>query len=267
MGKSQIDYVTATWNPVEGCRACSPGCDRCWARTLVQRYAKNPVFTDADGTNRYEPAARWDGTLVEFDRRWNDPHRWHRPQRILVGSRSDIALWTHRQQRTAAREMYWNSHHAYLLLTKRPAMLAILAAKIGLAPYAWFGTTICTQYEAELNISELRALPVANRWLSIEPMLAPIALPSLDGIGWVVCGGESGKGAREVDPRWIISLRDQCTTAGVPFWFKQWSVGQKSFPCLMDLGNWCRGQATIQGVVHRAMPPRMRVYWEAASNG
>lgn len=233
MGNTGINYATKVWNPIEGCFPCSPGCDHCWARKWANRAAKNPVFCskydkDEGGKhiylehNFYDDIKNWDGTLAEFPRRWDEPLRWNKPQRIFVGSRSDIALWR-TQALDNIEESIWftRQYHRWLALTKRPKMLA---DKVGdRFRYLWLGVTVCNQAEADEKILQLLATPAAGYWLSVEPMLEEIIVPPglLRRIGWVVCGGESGKGARQMEQSWEMSLRKQCRSAGVPYWLKQ----------------------------------------------
>lgn len=222
MGNTGINYATKTWNPIEGCKPCSPGCERCWAKKFAHR--AKCLFV---GSRNFVPAAKyrdvekWDGTLAEFPERWDEPLRWKKPQRVFVGSRSDIALWGMSSiMRVAEIPLY--TPHQYLLLTKRPETLARKAS--GLLHLCWIGFTVCNQEEADEKIPQLLKIPSAGYWLSVEPMLGQITIPPalLEQIGWVVCGGESGKGARQMLPEWAFLLRDQCCHSGVPFWFKQW---------------------------------------------
>lgn len=244
MGETKINYVTKTWNPIEGCKPCSPGCERCWARKWATRAANNDAaFADDEtGINPYTDCSAWDGTLAEFPDRWDEPNHWRKPQRVFVGSRSDIALWPDRaliRARNVAAECANAGHnHRFLVLTKRPLLLAEHNAGMPWTDNVWFGVTVCNQAEAAAKIPVLLSIPAAGYWVSVEPMLGPVDMRAeflrliddatmtrgfrVARIGWVVCGGESGKGARTMDIRWVRSLRDQCRAAGVPFWFKQW---------------------------------------------
>jgi protein gp37 len=153
--------------------------------------------------------------------------------------------------------------HQYLVLTKRPA---ILASKVGdLLKTFWVGTTVCNQAEADAKIPDLLAIPAAGHWLSVEPMLGPVELMESDlcqddrcahgRISWVVCGGESGRNATPLEPRWAGDIRDQCVAAGVPFWFKQWSTSPgQTFSCDADAAAWKAGRATLDGVTYNELP-------------
>lgn len=275
MPKTKIPWATRTWNPIEGCLSCSLGCDNCYARRLVQRFAANPAFENADGINPYEAAAKWNGTLAEFPARWQEPMAWRKPQRVFVGSRSDIALWLPGYiaavgDMANSRMPYNAARHAYLLLTKRPEMLAAKCGEV--LRHCWLGVTACNQDEADAKIPALLQIPAAGYWLSVEPMLGPITIDCVHlcqdelcrhaRLSWVVCGGESGKGARPMQPEWARSLRDQCRDAGVPWWIKQWGdAGVESDGCWTDGEN----NAVIDELIHHALPAALRLPGEVAA--
>jgi len=290
MGNSKIPYCTRVWNPVEGCAPCSPGCDHCWARSMAYRYSQNSVFY-INGENKYADIARWDGTLAEFPARWDEPLHWRKPQVVFVGSRSDVALWPVEALTKVDDVAYWNSRHQFLLLTKRPALL-VQKAQAALwreNPNVWLGITVWDQAS---HVAAAPWLCVwqgvgLHTWLSVEPMLGPIDMHVGEDMGddedsgvgcvpcdaggrrhqhllhedcgrglidWVVVGGESGKGARPFDAAWARSLRDQCASAGIDFWFKQWGDGDirggggLRGPELHD------GMAYLDGILHHAAP-------------
>jgi protein gp37 len=185
---------------------------------------ERPVCNHADSItcNKYADIAAWDGTLAEFPARWAEPLRWRKPQRVFVGSRSDVALWGIPDLQTMARIIQDTPHHRYLLLTKRPAVLT--AKWSGLPPpNVWLGVTVCNHAEM-YKLRNLMQMPAAGYWISLEPQIGGAVLPewSLGRLGWVVQGGESGPGARPFDADWARSMRDQCAAAGVAYWFKQW---------------------------------------------
>lgn len=267
MPDTKIPYCTKTWNPIEGCRACSPGCDRCWAKKWANRAQHNPVFRRNGDDMKYSCIAAWSGTLAEFPSRWSDPLRWRKPQRIFVGSRSDVALWPVEKLCYLFAILDQTKWHRYLMLTKRPAMLAQKLGEIRALPgNMLLGVTVCSQEEADEKIPQLLKIPAAGYWLSVEPMLGQVVVPDdvlcqdpycgHARVSWVVCGGESGKGARPIRPDWVRSLRDQCQSAGVPFWFKQWSSGAAYhlFDNHKDSWSWRLGAATIDGQVWHNFP-------------
>ena len=216
---TKIEWTDATWNPVVGCKAVSPGCDHCYAaryasRNLSDTYrglAENGVFN---------------GTVRMLPERLDQPLRWKKPRRIFVNSMSDLF---HPDVPDSFIEQVFDvmnraRQHTFQVLTKRPQAMARWADRwypFGMAPNVWLGTSIeSDSYTFRANY--LRLVPESTRFLSLEPLLGP--LPSLDlaGIDWVIVGGESGPGARPMRPRWVRDIRDRCIDAEVAFLFKQW---------------------------------------------
>jgi protein gp37 len=122
--------------------------------------------------------------------------------------------------------------HTYQILTKRPKrMLSLLRGKLGTAAAAshiWWGVSVENRRHGLPRIDVLREAPVALRFLSVEPLLEDLGAINLTGINWVIVGGESGPGARHMRPAWVRDIRDQCASARVPFFFKQWGGVRKS---------------------------------------
>lgn len=151
------------------------------------------------------------------------PLRWRSPRLIFVNSMSDLF---HEQVPEAFIRAVFTvvrkaRHHTFQLLTKRAERLAALAPSLPWPENLWVGVSIENQqyvWRADL----LRTVPAAVRFLSIEPLLGPITRLDLQGIGWVIVGGESGPGARPVDVQWVRAIRDLCREHGIPFFFKQW---------------------------------------------
>lgn len=242
MGKTNIDWAKATWNPIEGCAPCSPGCDRCWARGMAHRCARNQAFAnDPLGDygmrgNPYEDIEAWDGTLAEFPRRWFEPQHWRKPRRIFVGSRSDIALWPdHDVAEVLTMAKSGAPQHRYVILTKRPAMLWDKTTEPWPANCIIMAT-VCNQDEANDKIPALLRIPAAHYGVCLEPMLGSVDLDGIWGypgsatadmlaswpVEWVILGGESGPGARPMETEWVRSVVRQTRQASVPLWFKQW---------------------------------------------
>jgi protein gp37 len=111
--------------------------------------------------------------------------------------------------------------HTYQVLTKRSARLLKVADKLDWPPNLWMGASV-EDTSAMPRIDHLRAVPAAVRFLSCEPLIGPLDSLDLAGINWVIAGGESGPNHRPLDPAWVITIRDNCVAAGVPFFFKQW---------------------------------------------
>jgi protein gp37 len=219
--KSAIEWTEATWNPVTGCDRVSSGCDHCYALTLAARLkAMGQPKYQRDGDPRTSGLGF--GVTVH-PAELEVPRRWRRPRVIFVNSMSDLF---HPQVSAdfVARVfevMAATPQHTYQVLTKRPKRARQLLRDRAPVPNIWLGVSI--EDDRVVDRAEvLREVPVAVRFLSLEPLLGP--LPSLDlaGIDWVIVGGESGPDHRPMRREWVLDLRDRCQAAGVPFFFKQW---------------------------------------------
>jgi protein gp37 len=220
MARSAIEWTEETWNPTTGCDRTSPGCDHCYALTLAKRLkAMRASKYQADGD------ARTSGPgfgLTVHEELLRLPYRWLSPRIVFVNSMSDLF---HDQVpesfiRRVFHVMADTPAHTYQILTKRSQRLRRLAATLQWPENVWMGVSIENQRYA-FRADQLREVPAALRFLSIEPMLGPVNV-DLTGIGWVIVGGESGAGARTMNPLWARTVRDSCVAAGVPFFFKQW---------------------------------------------
>jgi protein gp37 len=209
---SAIEWTDATWNPVTGCTKVSPGCKHCYAERLALRL-------QAMGNPRYRRG--FDVTLHEDQ--LDLPLRWKSPRRIFVNSMSDLFHDNVPESFIErAFEVMGRAHwHVFQVLTKRAERLRELAPRLSWAPNVWQGVSVENSRYRD-RIDALRAVPAAVRFLSIEPLLGPLPELPLGGIGWVIVGGESGPGHRPPRAEWIRDIRDQCVTAGVAFFFKQW---------------------------------------------
>jgi protein gp37 len=219
--KSRIEWTDATWNPVTGCSKVSPGCARCYAETLSLRFG----WSQRPWLSQYAAA-----NVVLHPERLRQPLRWQQPRRVFVNSMSDLFhelvpdAFVH-QVFDRMAEANW---HSYQILTKRPERMAAVVASYyserhRTPPLAnvWLGTSIENDRWTG-RADALRATLATVRFVSAEPLLGP--LPSLDltGIDWLIVGGESGAGARPMDPEWARGLRDKALSGDVPFFFKQW---------------------------------------------
>lgn len=267
-----IEWTDATWNPVSGCSAVSPGCDHCYAETIANRFAGTKAWP-----NGFQVTLR--------PERLDQPIRWKRPRRIFVNSTSDLfhdlipddyiaQVWA---------VMARCQHHTFQILTKRHGrMRSLLEDPVSMfyrriydhlvsmdyewidthpltwpLPNVWLGCSVENQKWADIRVPALLETPASVRFVSAEPMLGPVDLwhshcPSHDFNGgfctfscperrqvdWVICGGESGTGARRMDPEWARGLRDRCAESGMAFHFKQaGSVLAKEWGCSSKGGN------------------------------
>jgi protein gp37 len=210
---SAIEWTDATWNPVTGCVQVSPGCAHCYAKTFAERFRGVPGHPFEGGFD-----------LELRPERLRQPLSWKRPRRIFVNSMSDlfhedVPLDFIQQVFATMRQAEW---HVFQILTKRSTRLLELAPFLDWPENVWMGVSVENQRWTS-RIDDLRCVPAAVRFLSCEPLLGPLDL-NLSGIDWVIVGGESGHRARRMQVRWARDLRDQCTAADVPFFFKQWGA-------------------------------------------
>ena len=211
--RSSIEWTEATWNPVTGCTQVSPGCAHCYAKTFAERFRGVPGHPYEVGFD-----------LMLRPERLEQPLQWKRPRLIFVNSMSDLFHEDVpepyiRQVFDVMAQADW---HTFQVLTKRSRRLAQLAPRLSWPDNVWTGVSVENQ-RWTTRIDDLRQVPAQVRFLSCEPLLGPLQL-DLDGISWVIVGGESGPRARPMKPEWARAVRDQCLDADVPFFFKQWGV-------------------------------------------
>ena len=220
---SSIEWTDATWNPVRGCTKITPGCAHCYAETFAERFRGVPGHPYEQG---------FDLRLVP--EKLAEPLKWSSPKMIFVNSMSDLF---HKDVpdgyiEQVARVMLSANWHTFQVLTKRDERLRdLLRTRLAFAaqaPHIWWGVSVENRKHGLPRIEALREAPAAVRFLSIEPLIEDLGEFSLQGIRWVIVGGESGLGARPMDKAWVLSIREQCQAANVPFFFKQWGGIRKS---------------------------------------
>jgi len=220
--QSQIEWTDATWNPVRGCTQITPGCTNCYAKTFAERFRGVPGHPYEQGFDlRLVPA------------KLEDPLQWKTPKMIFANSMSDLF---HEEVPndficSVVRVMQSANWHTYQVLTKRSERLQeMLQTKLvaaGAEPHIWWGVSVENRKHGLPRVDHLRAAPACVRFLSIEPLLEDLGEINLEGIHWVIVGGESGARSRPMPKEWVLSVRDQCERAKVPFFFKQWGGRQK----------------------------------------
>ncbi len=218
---SSIEWTEATWNPTTGCDKTSPGCDNCYALTLSKRLK---AMGQAKYQNDGDPRTSGPGFgLTIHPETLEVPRTWSAPRKIFVNSMSDLF---HKDVPVSyIRRVFCviadTPQHQYQVLTKRSKRLAEVGQRLDWPPNLWMGVSVeSTKYRFRLD--HLRQVEASVRFVSAEPLLGPLERLDLDGIHWLIAGGESGTRARALDPRWVTDLRDQCRDARVPFFFKQW---------------------------------------------
>jgi protein gp37 len=227
--RTGIEWTDATWNPVTGCTRVSTGCDHCYAATLSERRLRDiylrrlPVVDNPQ--NRADPFA-----VRLWPERLDLPLQWAEPRMIFVNSMSDLFHHDVPDDYALAifEVMLTADWHIYQVLTKRPARAARFWDRwrktfdlSEIPKHIWIGTSI-ENASVAFRARHLRAVPARTRFLSCEPLLGPLDSLGLDGIHWVIGGGESGPDARPVHSSWAVGLRDLCGRSGVPFFWKQW---------------------------------------------
>ncbi len=225
---SKIEWTEATWNPVVGCTVLSPGCTNCYAMRLARRL-------ELMGRDKYNGTTRisggrpkWNGTVRVDESSLNIPLGWKTGRMIFVNSMSDLfheAVSLEQIQRIFDT-MKNTPQHTYQILTKRAERLEELSSEIEWSDNIWMGVSVeSAAYSSRIDC--LRNTPAQIKFLSLEPLLAPIGEMNLIDIDWVIAGGESGFNSRPIEVNWVRSIRDQCQTAGVAFHFKQWGGANK----------------------------------------
>jgi protein gp37 len=217
MAQSRIEWTESTWNPLTGCTKISPGCKHCYAERMALRL-------QAMGQPNYETGFK----LALHENALEKPLEWKKPQLIFVNSMSDlfhkdVPLEFILRIIDVMRRAEW---HTFQVLTKRAERLEELNPQISWPENVWMGVSVESE-NYKYRIDHLRRTNARTKFLSLEPLIGPLRNLNLDGINWAIVGGESGPGARPLDPAWVTEIRDQCLCAKVPFFFKQWGGVQK----------------------------------------
>jgi protein gp37 len=221
--ESAIEWTDSTWNPIRGCTKISPGCKHCYAETFAERFR---------GVKGHPYEQGFDLRLVP--EKLAEPLRWRLPKTIFVNSMSDLFHDAVPEDYivAVAKVMVSAKWHTYQVLTKRSGRLReLLNSTLEFAarqPHIWWGVSVEDRKYGLPRVDELRKADAEIRFLSVEPLLEDLGRLDLDGIHWVIVGGESGPGARPMKREWVLSIRDQCRRTGVPFFFKQWGGVRKS---------------------------------------
>ena len=233
--KSGIEWTESTWNPVTGCSKVSPGCKRCYAEAITDR------FQDRPGWHPFTEVRLRTERLVQ-------PYSWRKPRMVFVNSMSDLF---HEAVPDAYIErvcgvMAQAAKHTYQVLTKRHERMrrmlnGALLEYAGLSNI-WWGVSAEDVPFGQPRINALLDTPALVKWASVEPLIGEPSALRVAGLDWVVVGGESGPGARPMEAAWARSVRDECGRRRIPFFFKQWG------------GPRAGGAALLDGREHRAYP-------------
>lgn len=226
---SQIEWTETTWNPVTGCSKISPGCMHCYAERMAKRL-------HAMGTAKYRNGFE----VTIHPTTLYEPLAWSKPRLVFVNSMSDLFHDAVPEDfiHSGFAVMNRASQHTFQVLTKRPQRVAAMNGWLDWSPNIWLGVSV--ESEAWLDrIDHLRAIGAATKFLSLEPLLGPLSSLELANMDWVIGGGESGPGARPMEPDWVREIRDTCLSQQVPFFFKQWGgVFKKRTGRVLDGRTW-----------------------------
>ena len=236
--KSSIEWTEATWNPLTGCTKVSPGCKNCYAERLSIRLKAMGLLNYSRGFE-----------LTLHENALDTPLHWKKPMNIFVNSMSDlfhedVPLNFILRVFDVMQKAHW---HRFQVLTKRSGRLLDLDSELKWSPNIWMGVSV-ENNDYCYRIDDLRQTKAHIKFLSIEPMLGPLNHLNLEGIDWVIVGGESGPNARAMNPSWVTSIRDQCQKADVPFFFKQWGGINKK-----------KAGRELEGRIWNEMPSNMKL--------
>jgi len=228
--QSAIEWTESTWNPVTGCTKISAGCLHCYAERMAKRL-------QAMGQQRYRNGFK----VTLQSEALEEPYKWKKPRVVFVNSMSDLF---HKQVplgfiREIFSVMNDNKRHTFQILTKRSERLRELAPLLDWPKNIWMGVTIENNDYID-RADDLRTIDAAIKFLSLEPLLGPVPDLELDGIDWVIVGGESGPGARSMKETWVLEIKNRCEEEyKIPFFFKQWGgVNKKKTGRLLQGKTW-----------------------------
>ncbi|HEX9927977.1 MAG TPA: phage Gp37/Gp68 family protein [Pyrinomonadaceae bacterium] len=231
--KSPIEWTESTWNPVTGCNKISAGCKNCYAEKLSYRLKAMGQPNYANGFKlTLQPH------MLEL------PLKWKKPQTIFVNSMSDlfhvdVPLDYIQSVFNVMNRAHW---HRFQVLTKRADRVAELSDFLNWSENIWMGVSVENKNYVQ-RIDYLRQTKAHIKFLSLEPLLSPLKNLNLSDIDWVIVGGESGFKARPIKEEWVIDIRNQCHTADVAFFFKQWGGKNKK-----------KTGRELQGKTYNALP-------------
>lgn len=244
MNKTKISWTDLTVNPIIGCHKISPGCENCYAERMANRISHMDSWIGEQYREVVDSDGKWSGNTRLVDTWFDGLNSYIRPRKIFIGSMTDLFLHSQSNQgRDDIERLFgvlaFHNHHIFQILTKRPAAMKIFSDHMetnGQLKWplsnVWLGVTVCNQEEANFKIPILLSTPAAIRFVSIEPILTAIKLPTVTkNINQIIIGGETGPGAREMNPNWVIDLWEQTRDWNISFFFKSWGT-HKNTTCL-----------------------------------
>lgn len=229
MSASKIEWTETTWNPLTGCNKISPGCQNCYAERMAIRLK-------AMGAQNYKNGFQ----LTCHPSSLKTPSNWKKPRMVFVNSMSDLfhSEVPDKFIFDVFSVMNHEDRHQYQVLTKRSERLFELNPLLKWNHNIWMGVSI-ENSDYTFRIDHLRKTDVKVKFLSLEPLLGPLPDLNLQGIDWVIVGGESGPKARPMEQSWVVDIKNQCLEQNVPFFFKQWGgTNKKKAGRLLDGKLW-----------------------------
>jgi len=230
MAETSIEWTDATWNPVAGCAVLTAGCTNCYAMRMAARL-------EAMGQKKYRGLTRlsgermvWTGKVRVDAKSLSTPATWKKPRKVFVNSMSDLF---HEDVPAKFIERVWKvmeatPRHTYQILTKRPERMGEVLSRpeFKVLLNVWLGTSV-EDSRVLYRLDDLRRVPAAIRFVSLEPLIGSVAGANLAGIHWAIVGGESGPRARYMNPKWVTEIKSMCRASGTAFFFKQWGGKNK----------------------------------------
>jgi protein gp37 len=233
MKKSKIEWTESTWNPATGCTKISAGCANCYAFNMAKRLKAMGIDKYSNGFD-----------LTIHPGALSEPTTWKRPRTVFVNSMSD--LFHQEMPIHFIKDVFkvMNSHpqHTFQILTKRAEQLALLSDDLEWTKNIWMGVTI-ENSDFKHRIESLNYTRAVVKFLSIEPLIGPMGKLNLNGIDWVIVGGESGPHSRPILEEWVLEIKEQCIEQNIPFFFKQWGGKNKK-----------KNGRMLQGSLYSEMP-------------
>ena len=217
MRTTKIEWTERTWNPVTGCTKQSEGCAHCYAEVMSRRLRAmgNPKYLNGFKSTIHHEALK-------------EPFNWKKPSTIFVCSMSDLFYKDVPFEfiDKVFRVIEETPQHNYQILTKRAERMAEYFETRNIPHNAWIGVTVENK-ETKYRIDHIRHLDATVKFLSCEPLLGDLGELNLDGINWIIVGGESGSQARPMKEEWVLNIKRQADANNIPFFFKQWGTWSK----------------------------------------
>lgn len=229
MSSSKIEWTEATWNPLTGCTKVSPGCKNCYAERMAKRLQS---MNSANYENGFK--------LTCHPHALNIPLSWKKSRMIFVNSMSDLFHEDVPKEfiQKVFGIMRLASQHQYQVLTKRSSNLLQMDPLLKWTDHIWMGVSV-ENADYNYRIDNLRKTSAKVKFISFEPLIDDVGEVNLEGIDWVIVGGECGPGSRPIKKEWIVNIQNQCREKNVAFFFKQWGgINKKKTGRLLDGKIW-----------------------------